>query len=60
MSNSEFLEEILHDAHDLGIFDEVLDEVKKLRSESNRKYLDLTEVYETAIQNVKKKLKKID
>lgn len=60
MSNSKFLEEILHDAHNLGIFNEVLDEVKKLRLESSRKYLDLTEIYEVAIQNVKKKLKKTD
>ena len=58
MSNSKFLEEILHEAHNLGFFDELLDEVKKIRLNSSKKYLDLYEVYETAYQNIQKKIKK--
>lgn len=60
MSNSKFLEEILYECHKLGIFDQVLIEVKKLRLEPSKKYLDLSEVYEMAYHNIKKNIEKID
>lgn len=56
MSNSKYLEEILHECHQLGIFDQVLNEVRKIRMESSKKYLDLTEVYEMAYNKVKKNI----
>jgi hypothetical protein len=46
------MEEILYRVHELGLFEEFIEEVKKLRI--NNKYKSAIEIYETALENVLK------
>lgn len=54
-SNS--LEDLLYEIHNLGVFDEVLEEVRKIKIENT--YLSIGDLYERAFELVlKKKLEK--
>jgi len=46
-------EDWLYEAHSLGIRDEVLNEVKKIREDSP--HMELNDIYETAFNQVKKR-----
>ena len=46
------MEEILYKVHELGVFEEFMEEVKKLRIDN--KYKSPVEIYETALENVVK------
>jgi hypothetical protein len=48
MTNSEFIEEILHDAHTLGIVSEVFDIASSLQSSG----VDATSAYDIAFRRI--------
>lgn len=50
------LEELLYEIHDLGVFDEVMEEVKKIKIENT--YLSIGDLYERAFEMVLKKKSK--
>lgn len=47
------MEEILYKAHELGVFDEFMEEVKKVRNDN--KFKNRYEIYEIALENILKK-----
>ena len=52
------LEDILYEAFNEGIRDEVLLEVSRLRKENDKKYYESRDVFELAIMNVRLKKEK--
>lgn len=48
------MEEILYKAHELGIFEQFMEEVKELRK--IHIFKDTLELYETALENILKKI----
>lgn len=47
------MEEILYKAHELGVFEELMEEVKKIRAANEFK--SRLDIYEIALENVLKK-----
>tara|TARA_R110002020_G_scaffold113236_2_gene260290 strand:- start:31267 stop:31623 length:357 start_codon:yes stop_codon:yes gene_type:complete len=54
------IEDIMYEAHKMGIKKEVFDKVGELRKEKKHKYTPLNEVYELAFEKVKNNDKGVD
>jgi hypothetical protein len=48
MSNSAYFEDLLYEAHQNGVFNELIEKVKEIKTEFP--YLDRTEAYERALK----------
>jgi hypothetical protein len=52
------IEDILYEAHYLGLRDEVINEVSNVRNEEKNKYTPLSDLYEKALKKTKIKKKR--
>lgn len=53
------IEDIMYEAYDLGINEEVLKKVTKLKQKNKYKFIDLNHVYTVAFNKIIKKKEKI-
>jgi uncharacterized protein (UPF0335 family) len=47
------IEDVLYEAHDLGLREKVLEEVLKSKSKEKNKHKELSDLYETAFKKIK-------
>ena len=53
------IEDVVYEAYDLGLRDEVFNKVLTLKKEKKHKYTQLSDLYEIALFESKKQLKKV-
>ena len=51
------IEEIVYQAHELGIREELFNQISKMRGKDKYRYTPLNDMYEIALQKVKKREK---
>lgn len=51
------IEEIVYQAHELGIREELFNQISKMRDKDKYRYTPLNDMYEIALQKVRKKEK---
>ena len=51
------IEEIVYQAHELGIREELFNQISKMRGKDKYRYTPLNDMYEIAIQKVKERKK---
>lgn len=54
------IEEVLYEAHSLGLREDVFEKVGKMKSKEKYKYVELSVIYEKAFSKVKEKSKKLE
>lgn len=52
------IEDVVYEAYDLGLKDEVFTKVSNLKKEKKHKYTELSDLYDLALLESKKQLKK--
>lgn len=53
------IEDVVYEAYDLGLKDEVFSKVSTLKKEKKHKYTELSDLYDLALLESKKQLKKV-